>query len=197
MNSGHSHQKLRRINVNGVKPPDSQWFECTCGHQLLMSIIASIPQDPEVSDATARGVTISRQYTARDKTDWASLEQALARNAVLKEVEEINTLLEPRTTAVEEGEGFIQQDLEQVKSALEMLRKLLIKPYGRKPTETLDQLIVEILEDGVPMDEDPLYLLYLRLNCIDSEGREWQTADLARHPESGRHVRLNPEKKAT
>lgn len=187
-----NHQSLRKISVKGVKPAESEWYECRCGQKLLMSVIASVPQDPEIELAAARGVTISRQYSAADKTDWANLEQAVLRNHVLDQVAEIGKLLVPRTDAVEEGEGYIQQGVEQVESAKMLLHRLLLETHKNFKNATLEAIIFDMLEDGPTLAEDPMYELYLRLCCIDSLGREWQTKDLALHPESGRHTRLNP-----
>lgn len=192
-----NHQSLRLVKVDGLKPANSQWYECQgkgCGRRLLMNVVTSVPQDPEVALAKKKGIVIQKRYMAMDKTTWPSPELADRRNALFKEVEEIESFLMPRTMQLEDGEGFIQQDTLQVEEVRARLHKLALKTFKKIPTKavTLEQLLSDAWEEfAQPEDEHPIYRIYKRLSCIDKNSREWQTKELADEPSMGKQVQLN------
>jgi len=187
--------------VEGLKPPDTEWYECKCGDKLLVRIIASYPRDYEVEEAKKRGIEITQNFIARDRTEWGSLAQAKNHNKLLDEIAEIESFLLPRTQELEQGYGYIQQDPNQVEQVKHRLRGLLEKKFGTPNTDkSMRETVIaalEYLHPGIPksiIEKDPIYKFYVRLTAIDSEGREWQNARIAqgvqKDPKFGKHVRL-------
>lgn len=195
---GNNHQSLRRVKVSGVKPEGSAWYECKCGEKLLVSIIASYPQDEEVQEAKEKNVRVSRIYSANDQSDWASLASALAHNKMLAGLEEVEAFLVPRSPALEVGAGYMQQELNQITEVKGRLMSLLLKHYPKVLSSdmTLKGMIVGIREHFPFRSTDPIFQLYKRLACMDEQGREWQTPELAKNPSMGKPVELNKKQPA-
>ncbi len=184
-----NHQSLRRVSVGGIRPEGTAWYECKCGQRLLVHIIASYPRDPELEEAEEHDVEIRRRFVAQDGSDWAVIEGAIGRNKMLAELVELDGFLLPRSTELDEGDGYLQQDPDRVAEVQIRLLKLAARVYQHAvgPTTTLSQILMS--EEGI--EESPIYALYQRLACIDKSGREWQNSTLAENPHEGRQVPLN------
>lgn len=190
-----NHQSFRSISVDGIKPHGAKWMECTsCGQKLLMQVIASYPVEQIIRKAREKKVEVVRQFVSKDGRPWDTLENASDWNDLLAQLREIESFLIPRSEKVEKGEGYIQQEEIQVAQVMMRLARLAHEfykvPVGEKIV-SLDDLIQDIFGTFVPATfDDPLYNLYKRLRCIDSQSREWQTPVLATHPEMGKQVNL-------
>lgn len=192
-----NHQSIHKISVDGVKPDYSEWYECNrCGERMLIQIIATHPQDNEQYEAAKCGIRIVKKYVSTDRSEWGAIKHAVARNAIVKELNEIEAFLIPRSEDLEIGAGYIQQDPEQVAEVRARLVKLMSRVYGRNiPPNIAPQDLMVIIDGVMPAEEDPCYSLYRRLCCMDSEGREWQTEYYAHHPKDGKQVLLNSAKR--
>jgi hypothetical protein len=192
----HLHQSLRRIKVEGTKPEGTEWYECKCGAQILMQVICQIPQRAEEAEALRAGVRIERSFVALDESLYETLNEARARNRLVMEVEELSQFLVPRSSSLEHGDGYIQQD--PIK--LDELRAQMLKLAAKEFKKTINERtrLETLLEEGYDeADADhPLFQLYSRMKCIDRDSREWQTRGLAEDPSAGKQVRLNPEPEA-
>lgn len=188
------HQGLHRVKVDGYKPPGHEWYECNrCGDQLLMQVLASRPQNSEERDAQRKGVTLVKQYESLDGATWYSVELAQQRNELIHEIENIESFLIPRTTELDEGDGFIQQDPTQVAEFHSRLLRAILQTMkaasrysSRGETEEMSfppgitlEAAFKLYNEEVPIGENPFYRLYLRRASIDEHCREWQTPQIA------------------
>lgn len=194
----NNHQGLHKIQVDGVKPPEHEWYECNrCRDQLLLHIVTSRPQNGEVREAQQKGVRIIKEYEAVDGSVWGDMDQAVARNLLIRELEEVESFLIPRTKELEEGDGYIQQDARQVAEFHSRLTNILARTLEKPVAETDN---VESLYRAVCLiilNDNPFPDLYKRRASIDEFNREWQNPEIAADwRNAGRMIELSPDSSA-
>ncbi len=147
------------------------------------------------------------KYKANDGSEWATAEQAEAREVMIREVNIAMLILVSKPTDMDfaNGHGYIQQEAEKILDA----KRELYKIANREGV--LKHWIDRQKNDHGKTDEDfitchpswfsrmldgshrPLDAAYSRLYCIDEQNREWGQPYYAINPDKGEQVCLNPE----
>jgi hypothetical protein len=195
------HQSLHQVGVDGEKPPGTRWYQCkACKRLVLMQLVAEYPVDQEVQIARRNNIKIEKYYTARDGSRHASIEKTVEYHKLLDEVAMISGFLAPRPPALEDGEGFVQQERDTVEEVKIRLRKLLAKEANIAPEKMdIDRYFGSIDFDDFndfatvsatdPAGMHPAAILYYRLRCMDDKCREWQSPVIASL--GGKEIQLN------
>lgn len=137
------------------------------------------------------------KYVADDGVEFTSKGKALLRDAQLKEMKRIMSILKPipDTVSFMNGEGYVQQELDSVSIVknrlLDMASEISDIPKDvvarAREIDPLKSIIGRYFDDMNSILNGAWY----RLCCIDENGREWGQPYYVIHPSNGRRVEIN------
>lgn len=131
------------------------------------------------------------KFVAEDGTEFKTESACKKHETLLVKVEKVNRLLrraKDSSCEFSNGGGYIQHTSEEVTNFKSKLVKLC-KVYSKH--EVFRQSLEFIHPGGLGgriLEGSPIYSIWMRLYCVDSQNREWGQPYYALHPTEGKQI---------